>query len=64
MATRFNMKFILILATITFAAAGIVGGLWVLQIRGDTGRHIRSGDALMADGGAARSDIWRFTIPE
>ncbi len=50
MATRINTKFILILTAIVFAAVGIVGGLWVLQLRGDTSRHIRGGDALMAEG--------------
>jgi tetratricopeptide (TPR) repeat protein len=47
MATRVNTRFVLILAVTLFAAAGIVGGLWVLQIRSDTTRHIKAGDALM-----------------
>jgi tetratricopeptide (TPR) repeat protein len=36
-----------------FAAAGIVGGLWVLQIRGDTTRNITAGDALVVRAQAA-----------
>ena len=53
MATRVNARFVLILAVTLFAAAGIVGGLWVLQIRGDTTRHIKAGDALMVRARAA-----------
>ena len=50
MATRINTKFVLILATSVLTAVGIVGGLWVLQIRSDTGRNIKNGDALMVQG--------------
>ena len=52
MATRINTKFVLILATSVLAAVGIVGGLWVLQIRSDAGRNIKNGDALMVEGRA------------
>ena len=49
MATRINTRFVLLLAIAVSTAFGIVGGLWVLQIRGDTSRHIEAGDALMAE---------------
>jgi tetratricopeptide (TPR) repeat protein len=54
MATRVNTKFVLILVVTLFAAAGIVGGLWLLQIRSDTARNIKAGDTNMAQGRAAR----------
>ncbi len=50
MATRVNTKFVFILAVALLAATGIVGGLWVLHIRGDTSRHISAGDEFMAEG--------------
>ncbi len=50
MATRVNIRFIFILAISLLAATGIVGGLWVLHIRGDTTRHISAGDEFMAEG--------------
>ena len=50
MATRINTKFVLIAAGIVVAAGGTVGGLWVLQMRADTGRHIMAGDEFMAQG--------------
>jgi tetratricopeptide (TPR) repeat protein len=53
MATKVNTRFVLILTVTLFAAAGIVGGLWVLQIRSDTTRHIKAGDALMVRAEAA-----------
>jgi hypothetical protein len=53
MATRVNFRFVLILTVTLFAAAGIVGGLWVLQIRGDTTRNITAGDALVVRAQAA-----------
>jgi len=53
MATRVNTRFVLILAVTLFTAVGIVGGLWVLQIRSDTTRHIKAGDALMVRAVAA-----------
>jgi tetratricopeptide (TPR) repeat protein len=53
MATRVNTRFVLILAVTLFTAVGIVGGLWVLQIRSDTTRHIKAGDALMVRARAA-----------
>ncbi|MHC4900808.1 MAG: tetratricopeptide repeat protein [Planctomycetota bacterium] len=59
MATRVNTRFVLILAVTLFAAVGIVGGLWVLQIRGDTTRHIKAGDALMVRAQAA-TDSGKF----
>ena len=49
MATRINTKFVLILAGTVGVAVCIVGGLWVLQIRGDATRHIKAGDAIMAE---------------
>ena len=49
MATRINTKFVLILGIAAFSVVGIVGGLWILQIRSDTSRHIRSGDAMMVE---------------
>ena len=49
MATRINTKFVLLLGIAVFTAAGVVGGLWFLQIRGDTGRHLKAGDAMMAE---------------
>ena len=49
MATRINTKFVLLLTIAVFTAAGIVGGLWVLQRRGDTSRHIKAGDAMMVE---------------
>ena len=52
MATRINTKFVLILVSTVFAAVVIVGGLWLLQIRGDSGRHIKKGDAYLAEGRA------------
>ncbi len=49
MATRINTKFVLILVGTVSVAVGIVGGLWVLQIRGDATRHIKAGDAIVAE---------------
>ena len=50
MATRINTKFVLILAISVFAAGGIIGGLWVLQIRGDTSRNPAADTAGSAEG--------------
>lgn len=50
MATRVNTKFVLVVSATLFAAGGVVFGLWVLHVRGDTTRHIRAGDELMAMG--------------
>ncbi|MHC4208912.1 MAG: tetratricopeptide repeat protein [Planctomycetota bacterium] len=50
MATRVNTRFVLILVVTLLAAVGIVGGLWFLQMRGDTTRNIRAGDERMAEG--------------
>ncbi len=49
MATKFNVKFVLIVAATLVIAAGVVGGLWVLQRRGDTDRYIRAGDQMMVE---------------
>jgi tetratricopeptide (TPR) repeat protein len=49
MATRINVKFVLIVAATLCIAAGVVGGLWVLQRRGDTSRYIRNGDQMMVE---------------
>ncbi|MHC4066454.1 MAG: hypothetical protein ACYSUI_18410, partial [Planctomycetota bacterium] len=43
----------LILMVALLAAGVVVVGLWYLQIKGDTTRNIRAGDALMAQGKAA-----------
>ncbi|MHC4414837.1 MAG: tetratricopeptide repeat protein [Planctomycetota bacterium] len=50
MATKVNRKFVLILTAAVFMVAVLVGGLWVLQRRGDTTRHIKAGDQFMAQG--------------
>ena len=48
MATRINKKFVFILAVTVFAVAGLAGGMWYLQRRGDTTRHIKAGDEFVA----------------
>ncbi len=60
MASRVNTKFVLILTSTVLVGVVIVGGLWVLQIRGDSSRHIKKGDAYMAEGRAieASGDDW------
>lgn len=50
MAARVNTRFVLILSFSIFSIVGLVGGLWVLKIRGDATRNIRAGDQLMAQG--------------
>ena len=49
MATRINWTFVLLLFIAVFIFASTVGGLWVLQIRADTGRHMKAGDAMMVE---------------
>ncbi len=49
MATRINTKFVLLLGIAVFTVTGVVGVLWVFQIRGDTSRNIEAGDAMMVE---------------
>ncbi|MDY7109681.1 MAG: tetratricopeptide repeat protein, partial [Planctomycetota bacterium] len=44
MAARVNTRFLIILLIGIISAVVIVGGLWVLKIRGDAGRQARRGD--------------------
>ena len=55
MATRVNTKFVLVLSATLVASSGIVFGLWVLHVRGDTTRHIKAGNELMAAGDYERA---------
>ncbi|MCH8343767.1 MAG: tetratricopeptide repeat protein [Planctomycetes bacterium] len=48
MATRVNTKFVLILTVAVLGAVGTVGLLAVLKVRGDTTRHIKAGEQLLA----------------
>ncbi len=48
MATRVNTKFVLILTAAVLGAVGTIGLVAVLKIRGDTTRHIKAGEQLLA----------------
>ncbi len=50
MAARINTKFLLILFIAISVAAGLVGGLWFIQVRGDASRQARLGDQMMDEG--------------
>ncbi|MCH8150905.1 MAG: tetratricopeptide repeat protein [Planctomycetes bacterium] len=48
MATRVNTKFVLILTAAVLGAVGTIGLVAVLKNRGDTTRHIKAGEQLLA----------------
>ncbi|MCA9290276.1 MAG: tetratricopeptide repeat protein [Phycisphaerales bacterium] len=50
MAARVNTRFIVILASVLALLVVAVGGMWYIQRRADTQRHIVAGDELMAAG--------------
>lgn len=48
MATRVNTKFVLILTAAVLGAVGTIGLVAVLKNRGDTTRHVKAGEQLLA----------------
>jgi tetratricopeptide (TPR) repeat protein len=50
MASRINLRLIIILAVVLIGAAGLIGGFFYLQHRGDAARLERQGDDAMAIG--------------
>lgn len=50
MAAKVNVRFVLILTMALGTAAVILGGLYLLQIRGDATRNLRRGDEALAAG--------------
>ena len=52
MATQVNRKLLFVVVAGVTVAVGVVGGVLVLQYRADATRHIRRGDAALAEGDA------------
>src|SRR4051794_35543740 len=50
MASKVNTKFVLILILSLGAASAVIGGLYVLNMRGDAERNARLGDEAAAKG--------------